>query len=108
MGSPVRQPLMKVVETSLVGVLVLEPKVFADARGFFVEGYNEKLMADSGVPRPFRAGQSVLFKAKRGARACIIRFRIRRENWCEWWRERFWMWRWTCAAVRRLSGNGMA
>ncbi len=53
MGSPALQPLMKVKETSLMGVLVLEPKVFADARGFFVEGYNEKLMADYGVPDRF-------------------------------------------------------
>ena len=49
MSSPALQPLMKVKETSLVGVLVLEPKAFADARGFFLEGYNEKLMADYGV-----------------------------------------------------------
>ncbi len=40
---------MKVMETPLAGVLVLEPKVFADARGFFVESYNEKLMADVGL-----------------------------------------------------------
>lgn len=44
---------MRVRESSLVGVLVLEPKVFADARGFFVEGYNEKLMAEFGVPERF-------------------------------------------------------
>jgi dTDP-4-dehydrorhamnose 3,5-epimerase len=53
MGSPARQALMKVTETSLKGVLVLEPKVFADARGFFVEGYNEKWMAEFGVPDRF-------------------------------------------------------
>lgn len=44
---------MKVKETTLQGVLVLEPKVFADARGFFVEGYNQKLMADFGVADRF-------------------------------------------------------
>lgn len=33
---------MKVVETAIPGVLVLEPKVFGDERGFFVESYNEK------------------------------------------------------------------
>jgi len=53
MGAPGLQPLMRVRESSLVGVLVLEPKVFADARGFFVEGYNEKLMAEFGVPERF-------------------------------------------------------
>jgi dTDP-4-dehydrorhamnose 3,5-epimerase len=44
---------MKVMETPLAGVLVLEPKAFADARGFFLEGYNEKLMADAGIREHF-------------------------------------------------------
>lgn len=30
-------------------MLVLEPKVFGDARGFFFESYNEKIMAESGI-----------------------------------------------------------
>jgi dTDP-4-dehydrorhamnose 3,5-epimerase len=53
MSSVAAQPLMKVMETPLAGVLVLEPKVFADARGFFLEGYNEKLMADCGIRERF-------------------------------------------------------
>jgi dTDP-4-dehydrorhamnose 3,5-epimerase len=53
MSSAAVQPLMKVTETPLAGVLVLEPKAFADARGFFLESYNEKLMADCGVTDRF-------------------------------------------------------
>ena len=30
-------------------MLVLEPKVFGDARGFFLESYNEKTMAEGGI-----------------------------------------------------------
>ena len=33
---------MKVTPTELAGVLVLEPKVFGDARGFFMESFNQK------------------------------------------------------------------
>jgi dTDP-4-dehydrorhamnose 3,5-epimerase len=33
---------MKAIPTPLHGVLLLEPKVFADERGFFLESYNEK------------------------------------------------------------------
>ena len=33
---------MNVVETSLPGVLIIEPKVFGDARGFFFESFNQK------------------------------------------------------------------
>jgi dTDP-4-dehydrorhamnose 3,5-epimerase len=33
---------MKVTPTELPGVLVLEPKVFGDARGFFMESFNQR------------------------------------------------------------------
>lgn len=33
---------MKVIPTSISDVLVLEPKVFGDARGFFLESFNQK------------------------------------------------------------------
>ncbi|MBU0838503.1 MAG: dTDP-4-dehydrorhamnose 3,5-epimerase family protein, partial [Gammaproteobacteria bacterium] len=31
---------MKVVETSIPDVLIIEPKVFGDERGFFYESFN--------------------------------------------------------------------
>jgi dTDP-4-dehydrorhamnose 3,5-epimerase len=33
---------MKVIPTALPGVLILEPKVFADERGFFLESFNQR------------------------------------------------------------------
>jgi len=33
---------MKVTKTAIDGVLILEPKVFGDARGFFYESFNQK------------------------------------------------------------------
>lgn len=44
---------MKVTETSLPGVLLIEPKVFEDERGFFFESYQEKHYQDAGIPKPF-------------------------------------------------------
>jgi dTDP-4-dehydrorhamnose 3,5-epimerase len=44
---------MKVRETSLPGVLVLEPRVFRDDRGFFLESYNESVMAELGIRTRF-------------------------------------------------------
>jgi len=38
---------MRAVATALPGVLILEPKVFGDARGFFLETYNKKTFADA-------------------------------------------------------------
>lgn len=36
---------MQVIPTRLPGVLVLKPRVFTDARGFFLESFNEKSFA---------------------------------------------------------------
>jgi len=40
---------MKATPTSLAGLLLLEPRVFGDSRGFFLESYNENNMADAGI-----------------------------------------------------------
>ena len=43
----------KKISTSLPGVFVLEPRVFGDERGFFLESYNEKALADLGIEDRF-------------------------------------------------------
>lgn len=40
---------LKKIDTSLPGVFLLEPRVFADERGFFLESYNEQKMAEVGI-----------------------------------------------------------
>ena len=40
---------MNVIETALPGVLIFEPKVFGDARGFFAETYHEQRYAEYGL-----------------------------------------------------------
>jgi dTDP-4-dehydrorhamnose 3,5-epimerase len=44
---------MKKLSTPLEGVFVLEPKVFGDARGFFLESYNERTLAEAGIKDHF-------------------------------------------------------
>jgi len=44
---------MKVVPTSLQGVLLLEPQVFGDDRGFFLESYNRRKFAELGIHEEF-------------------------------------------------------
>lgn len=44
---------MKAIPTSLAGLLILEPRVFGDTRGFFLESYNQKAMAEAGIREPF-------------------------------------------------------
>lgn len=45
---------MKVIATTLPEVLILEPRVFGDARGFFYESFNERVFMEStGVQANF-------------------------------------------------------
>jgi dTDP-4-dehydrorhamnose 3,5-epimerase len=44
---------MNIIETSLPGVLIIEPKVFGDERGFFLETWNQTRYAESGLPTRF-------------------------------------------------------
>jgi len=44
---------MEVFETELPGVLILEPKVFGDARGFFLETWNQARYEQAGIPGHF-------------------------------------------------------
>jgi dTDP-4-dehydrorhamnose 3,5-epimerase len=54
------------IPTSLPDVFMLEPKVFGDARGFFMESYNRQTFASLGIDADFvqdnhsRSGKGVL------------------------------------------------
>lgn len=78
---------MKTIETPIKGLLIIEPDVFADDRGFFMESYNEQKFHALGIMDTFRQdnhsrsvkntlrglhfqtrpGQSKLVRAVRGA-----------------------------------------
>lgn len=44
---------MNVVSTKLAGLLVIEPRVFADARGFFMETFHAERFEQQGLPYRF-------------------------------------------------------
>lgn len=44
---------MNVIEAPLPGVFVIEPKVFGDERGFFVETYRAEILCGAGVTATF-------------------------------------------------------
>jgi dTDP-4-dehydrorhamnose 3,5-epimerase len=44
---------MNVVKTAIPDVLILEPKVFGDSRGFFMESYNKAVLAKAGITAEF-------------------------------------------------------
>lgn len=53
---------MNVIETSLPGVLVLEPRIFRDDRGFFFETFNLAGMIDLGLPADWKQDNFSLSK----------------------------------------------
>lgn len=44
---------MKVIETALPGVLIIEPRVFSDHRGFFLESFQLERYREAGITLPF-------------------------------------------------------
>lgn len=44
---------MNVIKTPIEGLLIIEPRVFHDARGYFVETYNEQRYREAGVDAMF-------------------------------------------------------
>lgn len=55
---------MDIVETAIRGLLIVEPKLFGDARGFFMELYQAKRYATSGIAQLFV--QDNLSRSSRG------------------------------------------
>lgn len=45
--------MMRIVHGDLPGLLVLEPRVFGDSRGFFFESYNQNTLRQWGIALPF-------------------------------------------------------
>lgn len=79
---------MNIRKTSLDGVLIVEPKVFGDERGFFTETFNTRALEASGIPEKFvqdnhsRSSKGVLrglhyqFQSPQGKLVHVARGRI--------------------------------
>jgi dTDP-4-dehydrorhamnose 3,5-epimerase len=44
---------IKVIETDIEGLVIIEPQVFGDSRGYFMETYNEEAFAKAGLHMTF-------------------------------------------------------
>jgi dTDP-4-dehydrorhamnose 3,5-epimerase len=56
---------LNVIRCQLEGLLIVEPKVFGDSRGFFMESWNQRRYAEAGLPDTFV--QDNLSFSRRGA-----------------------------------------
>ncbi|MFA0467821.1 dTDP-4-dehydrorhamnose 3,5-epimerase [Vibrio breoganii] len=60
---------MKITQTELDGVLIIEPKVHRDDRGWYSEIYSERSLSEAGIS--FRAVQDNHIKSKKGTLRAI-------------------------------------
>lgn len=44
---------MNILKTPIEGLLIIEPRVFSDARGYFIETYNEQRYREAGIDTVF-------------------------------------------------------
>ena len=44
---------MNIIPTDIPDVLIIEPKVYGDERGFFYESYNRRIMTEAGIADDF-------------------------------------------------------
>lgn len=54
---------MEVIKTAIEGLLIVKPKVFADARGYFFESYNADVFTNNGITANFLQDNQSLSQA---------------------------------------------
>ena len=71
---------MKAIPTQIPEVLIIEPDVFGDKRGFFMECWHAQKYAELGIPVNFV--QDNLSRSRRGVlRGLHYQLNNRRANW---------------------------
>jgi dTDP-4-dehydrorhamnose 3,5-epimerase len=71
---------MEVSQTQLPGVLILRPKRFLDARGFFSEAYNKLRLADIGIDLEFVQDNLSLSRQKATLRGLHFQYEPRAQS----------------------------
>jgi dTDP-4-dehydrorhamnose 3,5-epimerase len=55
---------MKITQTEINDLIIIEPKVFGDNRGWFVESYNQRVFSNHGISIEFKQDNHSLSKEK--------------------------------------------
>ena len=98
--------MMRVIPTAVGGVMVIEPDVYADARGHFLETFHARKYAAAGLPVEFVQDNESLSSHDMCCAACICSCDGHRANWFALSRAKSGTWPSTCGPSRRRSGNG--
>ena len=95
---------MNVIETGIEGLVIIEPKVFGDERGYFFESFNEREFTEKVGPVHFvqdnesKSRYGVVRGPRKGSSP-----RRSSSGWCA---APCWTWPWTCAKDRPPTAAG--
>ena len=72
---------MNIINTKLPGVLIIEPQVFGDQRGYFMEAWQQQRYRDAGIKEDFV--QSNVSKSEQGVlRGAFFIYGGHYGDWC--------------------------
>ena len=57
---------MEVIKTDIEGVVIIEPKVFDDARGYFFESFSQREFEEAGVSQEQLRRGRIVFLPEQG------------------------------------------
>ncbi len=98
---------MNVIKTKLDGVYILEPRVFGDSRGWFMESWSKRALEESGLTYDFVQDNHSFSSQKDTLRGIPFSAETRhRQKSYVAYEDRFLMWRWICDRIAQPTSNG--
>ena len=71
---------MRLPPTEIPGVVIIEPDVYRDQRGFFLETYHTEKYREAGIPGPFV--QDNHSRSLKAAARLHLQSSVRKVSWC--------------------------
>ena len=97
---------MKVIETELPGVLIVEPQIFRDDRGYFYETWHKMRHGATELPDTY-VQDNVSYSVGGVLPGCTISIRRPRENSFRSFLGKSTTWLWISASAPRTSAAGL-
>ena len=98
---------MEFIKTKIDGVVIAEPKVFGDHRGFFMESYSKREFEKAGLFYDFVQDNHSSSTVKGPCGAFTFRRGTRpRPSWYAVPGVLCWMWQWTCVPTALPTSSG--
>ena len=94
---------MEVIQTAIEGVVIIEPRLFNDARGYFFESFSQR-----DFDRLVRTVHFVQDNESKSSYCAVFIFKNRHTHKASWYASSkvpYWMWPWISAKARPRSAS---